>query len=96
MRCCSPSSATTWAFGGNNGLTDFKDILGFNVQADGTRAALFAPRPSALALSAAVCRPSSLEARQGAGRRARCRKPHALPRLPRREHFKLFVFTSRP
>src|SRR5271166_2076745 len=24
-------------FGGNNGLTDFKDILGFNVQADATR-----------------------------------------------------------
>jgi urea transport system permease protein len=31
-----------FGFGGNNGLTDFKDILGFNVQADGTRAALFA------------------------------------------------------
>jgi urea transport system permease protein len=29
-------------FGGNNGLTDFKDILGYNIQADGTRAALFA------------------------------------------------------
>ena len=29
-------------FGGNNGLTDFKDILGFNIQADTTRAALFA------------------------------------------------------
>ena len=29
-------------FGGNNGLTDFKDILGFNVQSGGTRAALFA------------------------------------------------------
>jgi urea transport system permease protein len=28
-------------FGGNNGLTDFKDILGYNVQAQGTRAALF-------------------------------------------------------
>jgi urea transport system permease protein len=28
-------------FGGNNGLTDFKDILGFNVQAQSTRAALF-------------------------------------------------------
>ncbi len=28
-------------FGGNNGLTDFKDILGFNIQAQGTRAALF-------------------------------------------------------
>ena len=25
-------------FGGNNGLTDFKDILGFDIQADGTRA----------------------------------------------------------
>ncbi|MGH6814800.1 MAG: urea ABC transporter permease subunit UrtC [Hyphomicrobiaceae bacterium] len=35
-------------FGGNNGLTDFKDILGFSVQAPGTRAALFAL--SALAL----------------------------------------------
>ena len=29
-------------FGGNNGLTDFKDIIGFNVQAQTTRAALFA------------------------------------------------------
>ncbi len=28
-------------FGGNNGLTDFKDILGFDIQARGTRAALF-------------------------------------------------------
>jgi urea transport system permease protein len=27
-------------FGGNNGLTDFKDILGFSVQADSTRSAL--------------------------------------------------------
>lgn len=28
-------------FGGNNGLTDFKDILGFDIQARETRAALF-------------------------------------------------------
>ncbi len=28
-------------FGGNNGLTDFKDILGFSLQADGTRVVLF-------------------------------------------------------
>jgi urea transport system permease protein len=28
-------------FGGNNGLTDFKDIFGFNVQSAGTRMALF-------------------------------------------------------
>jgi urea transport system permease protein len=29
-------------FGGNNGLTDFKEILGFDIQADSTRSALFA------------------------------------------------------
>jgi len=28
-------------FGGNNGLTDFKDLLGFNLQADTTRVSLF-------------------------------------------------------
>jgi urea transport system permease protein len=38
-------------FGGNNGLTDFKDILGFNVQAQGTRNALFILSALALALS---------------------------------------------
>jgi urea transport system permease protein len=38
-------------FGGNNGLTDFKDILGFSVQADGTRAVLFAMTAAMLALS---------------------------------------------
>ncbi len=41
-------------FGGNNGLTDFKDILGFNIQADGTRAALFAASAIMLALSLVV------------------------------------------
>lgn len=39
-------------FGGNNGLTDFKDILGFNIQAQGTRVALFVL--TALFLVAAV------------------------------------------
>ncbi len=38
-------------FGGNNGLTDFKDIIGFEVQADSTRAVLFAASAIALALS---------------------------------------------
>ena len=37
-------------FGGNNGLTDFKDILGFSIQADATRAGLFAVSCIALAL----------------------------------------------
>lgn len=36
-------------FGGNNGLTDFKDIVGFPVQAQGTRVALFALTLVALA-----------------------------------------------
>ena len=37
-------------FGGNNGLTDYKEILGFSVQAQGTRAALFAISALLLAL----------------------------------------------
>jgi urea transport system permease protein len=45
-----------FGFGGNNGLTDFKDILGFNVQADGTRNALFFASCVALALGFLVCR----------------------------------------
>src|SRR5215475_11825015 len=45
-----------FGFGGNNGLTDFKDILGFNVQAAGTRAALFAISVVALGLGFYVCR----------------------------------------
>ena len=45
-----------FGFGGNNGLTDFKDILGFNVQAQGTRAALFAVSCAALALGFLICR----------------------------------------
>ena len=73
-------------FGGNNGLTDFKDILGFNIQADSTRGALFFASALALALGYLICaRRRRVEIRQGAGRRPRRRKPHALPRLPRRE-----------
>jgi urea transport system permease protein len=45
-----------FGFGGNNGLTDFKDILGFNVQAQGTRAALFAISTLALMLGFIICR----------------------------------------
>ncbi|MBL8905638.1 MAG: urea ABC transporter permease subunit UrtC [Rhizobiales bacterium] len=42
-------------FGGNNGLTDFKDILGFNLQSGSTRAALFAVSCLALAASLLTC-----------------------------------------
>lgn len=43
-------------FGGNNGLTDFKDILGYNVQAQGTRASLFVLTCLALGLTFVLCR----------------------------------------
>jgi len=43
-------------FGGNNGLTDFKDLLGFNLQADGTRAALFFASGIALMLGFLISR----------------------------------------
>ncbi|CAO3430499.1 urea ABC transporter permease subunit UrtC [Azospirillum doebereinerae] len=38
-------------FGGNNGLTDFKEILGADIQAPGTRVGLFVATVVALALS---------------------------------------------
>jgi urea transport system permease protein len=43
-----------FGFGGNNGLTDFKDILGMDIQADTTRAILFAASAVALALGVVV------------------------------------------
>ena len=42
-------------FGGNNGLTDFKDILGQSISAPGTRAALFAASAVALAFAVFAC-----------------------------------------
>ena len=43
-------------FGGNNGLTDFKDILGFNIQAPETRVALFSLTALALAAGYLIAR----------------------------------------
>ncbi len=43
-------------FGGNNGLTDFKDILGFNLREDSTRIALFLASSTALAIAYVVSR----------------------------------------
>jgi len=45
-----------FGFGGNNGLTDFKDLLGFNVQAETTRVALFSISCVALILAFLLCR----------------------------------------
>lgn len=43
-------------FGGNNGLTDFKDILGFNLQARETRVGLYMLSAWGLGASFLVCR----------------------------------------
>jgi len=45
-----------FGFGGNNGLTDFKDILGFNVQAETTRNVLFSISCLANMLAFLLCR----------------------------------------
>ncbi len=43
-------------FGGNNGLTDFKDILGYDLQADTTRASLFFLSALFLIITYFLCR----------------------------------------
>ncbi|MDJ0880542.1 MAG: urea ABC transporter permease subunit UrtC [Gammaproteobacteria bacterium] len=43
-------------FGGNNGLTDFKDLLGFSLQSDQVRVSLFIASALALALGYLSCR----------------------------------------
>ncbi|ENN85460.1 high-affinity branched-chain amino acid transport system permease protein LivM [Rhizobium freirei PRF 81] len=79
-------------FGGNNGLTDFKDILGFNIQADGTRAVLFAVTAVLLALalmlSSAIVRSKFGKVLVGV-RDAESRTRFLGYRV---EHMKLFVF----
>ena len=81
-----------FGFGGNNGLTDFKDILGFSVQADGTRAALFAATAIVLALSlmiaSAIVRSKFGKVLVGV-RDAESRTRFLGYRV---EHFKLFTF----
>src|SRR4029079_11406852 len=82
-----------FGFGGNNGLTDFKDILGFNVQAEGTRAALFALSCLTLIVACVVCRAvvtSKLGKVLIAIRDAESRTRFIGYRV---ESYKLFVFT---
>lgn len=42
-------------FGGNNGLTDFKEIFGFSLQSPNTKLALFVATSVALAIGYAIC-----------------------------------------
>ncbi len=82
-----------FGLGGNNGLTDFKDILGFNIQSDGTRAALFVASCVALILAFVMCRAivtSKLGKVLIAVRDAESRTRFLGYRV---ESYKLFVFT---
>ena len=56
-------------FGGNNGFTDFKDILGFDLHSDGTRVVLLVATAVALAASYLACR-AIVESRAGRVMRA--------------------------
>jgi urea transport system permease protein len=82
-----------FGFGGNNGLTDFKDILGFNIQSQGTRAVLFILSCIALAAAFLICRAvvtSKLGKVLVAIRDAESRTRFLGYRV---ENYKLFVFT---
>ena len=64
-------------FGGNNGLTDFKELLGFPLTAETTRVGLLLTTALALCLLYLLARwLTRSRFRQGAGGGARCRKPH--------------------
>jgi urea transport system permease protein len=82
-----------FGFGGNNGLTDFKDILGFNVQAEPTRNALFAISCLALALGFLLCR--AIVSSKLGGVLTAIRDAEARTRFLgyRVESYKVFVFT---
>jgi urea transport system permease protein len=80
-------------FGGNNGLTDFKDILGFPLQAGSTRTVLFVLSVAALAAGYILCRwvvNSKLGKVLVAVRDAESRTRFLGYRV---EHYKLAVFT---
>ena len=79
-------------FGGNNGLTDFKDILGFSLQDDATKVALFVCSGVAVILGYLLCRyvvSSKLGRVLVSIRDAESRTRFIGYRV---EHYKLFVF----
>lgn len=79
-------------FGGNNGLTDFKDILGFSLHADSTKVALYVLSGVALMIGYLLCRfvvASKLGRVLVSIRDAESRTRFVGYRV---EHYKLFVF----
>jgi len=79
-------------FGGNNGLTDFREIVGFDLRSDATRLGLFLATGVALALGYILCRAivtSKLGRVSVATRDAEARTRFLGYRV---ERFQLFVF----
>ncbi|MCH4811888.1 urea ABC transporter permease subunit UrtC [Vreelandella neptunia] len=79
-------------FGGNNGLTDFREIVGFDLRSDATRLGLFLATGVALALGFILCRAivtSKLGRVSVATRDAEARTRFLGYRV---ERFQLFVF----
>ena len=80
-------------FGGNNGLTDFKEIIGFNLQSDVTRVVLFSISAIMLGLGYIVCRyivTSKLGRVVTAVRDAQSRTRFIGYRV---EHYQIWIFT---
>jgi urea transport system permease protein len=80
-------------FGGNNGLTDFKEILGFDIHAGGTRVALFIASAFALALGYAACKYVTLSRAGRVIQAVRDAESRARFIGYRVESYKLWVFT---
>lgn len=81
-------------FGGNNGLTDYKELLGFDLHTDATRVTLFVLSAALLALAYVACR-AVVSSRLGrvvvAIRDAEDRARFLGYRV---EHFKLWLFVA--
>jgi urea transport system permease protein len=80
-------------FGGNNGLTDFKEILGFNIQAQTTRVALFTATACALIATVLIAKYVTSSAYGKVLLAIRDAESRARFLGYRVERFKLFVFT---
>lgn len=81
-----------FGFGGNNGLTDFKDLLGFDLQNNATRCGLFVSSAIALLLGYSLCKYIA-QSRLGSLVMA-IRDSESRVRFMgyRDEHIKLFIF----
>ena len=81
-----------FTFGGNNGLTDFKDILGHDINAPATRRALFLASGLLLLAAYAVCRWLTTTRFGKIQRAIRDSENRVLFSGYATAHFKLFVF----